>query len=200
MSEHPGKVVALRDAALLRRPSLEVLLGGLTEDPVFAPAPVPADVLEELHTLMGLGPGLADCSPARVLFAVSEAAKARLVRHLAPTDRDACSLASACAIVGYDREFAEQLIEFMPSRRASGSSFDRPGAAAAAAVRNGVLQGAYLVVAARSLGLEVAFVRNFDRTGVAAEFFRALPVAPIFVARLGYLQAPVFAGHSPKAV
>jgi hypothetical protein len=156
------------------------------EDPAFASRPVEPDTLEELHTLMGLGPAQADCSPARVLFTISEAAKQRLARHLAPADRNAATLAPACAIVGYDRAFAEQLIEFMPGRRPHGSCFDQPGATAAAAVRNGVLQGAYLTVAARALGLEAAFARNFDRTGVAAEFFRGLGVTPIFVARLGY--------------
>jgi 3-hydroxypropanoate dehydrogenase len=135
---------------------------------------------------MGLGPALADASPARVLFLSSEAAKARLAKNLAPADREAAALAPACAIVAYDRIFAEQLLEFMPGRRDRDSCFDRPGAAAAAAVRNGVLQGAYLAVAARSLGLEAAFVRNFDRTGVAADFFRGGGVTPIFVARLGY--------------
>ena len=182
-----GELVLLPDGELIRRPSLAGLLKGLAEDPSFAPRTIAADTLEELHTLMGLGPAQADCSPARVLFAISEAAKAQLARHLAPADRDAARLAPACAIIGYDRDFAEQLIEFMPSRRSGGSCFDRPGATAAAAVRNGVLQGAYLAVAARAVGLEAAFVRNFDRTGVAAEFFPRLAVTPIYVARLGYL-------------
>ncbi len=169
--------------------AVDGLLRGLEETASFAPRAVAADTLEELHTLMGLGPALSDASPARVLFLVSEGAKARLARALAPADRAAAQLAPACAIIAYDRAFAEQLIDFMPGRRDAGSCFDHPGVTAAAARRNGVLQGAYLAVAARALGLEVAFVRNFDRTGVAAEFFRGAGLAPIFVARLGYRLA-----------
>ena len=185
MRGQAGELVLLPDGELVKRPSLESLLSGLAEAPSFASRPVPADALEEVHTLMGLGPGLADCSPTRMLFLTSEAAKARLARSLAPSDRDAALLAPACAIVAYDRQFAEQLIEFMPSRRGASSCFDRPGATAAAAVRNSVLQAAYLTVAARSVGLEVGFMRNFDRTGLAAEFFRGAFTA-IYVARLGY--------------
>jgi len=189
MGEHVGELALLPGGELVKRPSLEGLLSGLREAPSFAPRGVGLDVLEELHALMGLGPALADASPARVLFLSSETAKARLAKSLAPADREGARLAPACAIVGYDRVFAEQLIEFMPGRRAQGSCFDRPGAAAAASVRNGVLQGAYLAVAARSLGLDVDFVRSFDRTGVAADFFRGGGVTPIFVARLGYPEA-----------
>jgi 3-hydroxypropanoate dehydrogenase len=167
-------------------PTLERLLSGLAEPASFAPRTVSLDTLEELHTLMALGPAMAEASPARVLFLSSEAAKARLAASLAPADRDPARLAPACAILAYDRAFAEQLIDFLPGRRPQGSCFDRPGAAAAAARRNGMLQGAYLAVAARALGLEAAFVRNFDRAGVAADFFRGQDAAPLFVARLGY--------------
>jgi 3-hydroxypropanoate dehydrogenase len=173
-------------------------LGGLlrpaaAEGRGFAGRAVTRDTLEELHALMALGPGMAEASPTRVLFLASEAAKARLAANLAPAERAAAADAPACAVVGYDRDFAEQLVEFMPGgpRLGGASCFDRPGAAAETARRNGVLQGAYLAVAARSLGLEAAFVTRFDRTGVAAEFFRGGAITPIFVARLGYPLHPL---------
>ncbi|MBV8085279.1 MAG: hypothetical protein JO247_10750, partial [Chloroflexi bacterium] len=166
--------------------TLDSLLASLIEAPDFAPRDIELETLEELHSLLALGPSLADASPARVLFLASETAKARLARHLAPSDRDAARLAPACVILAYDRDFAHQLIEFLPRRPRTGSFFERPAAIAQAAQRNGVLHGAYLAVATRALGLEVAFVRNFDRTGVAGEFLRGGALTPIFVGRLGY--------------
>ena len=184
-----GELVAFPAA---RRPALTLdrLLTGAEAGPEargFAARPIGRDVLEELHALMALGPGQADASPTRVLFLSSPAAKARLAAHLAPAERAAAEAAPACAVVGYDREFAEHLVEFAGGGGLPGGScFDRPQTVREAARRNGVLQGAYLAVAARALGLEAAFVARFDRTGVATEFFRGAPISPLFVARLGY--------------
>jgi 3-hydroxypropanoate dehydrogenase len=166
---------------------LEGLLTGPAEAPSLGPQPVARETLEELHALMALGPGMAEASPTRLLFLASEAAKARLAANLAPAERAAARRAAACAVVGYDRDFAEQLVGFLPGGGAA--CFERPGAAAETARRNGMLQGAYLAVAARALGLEAAFVGSFDRTGVAAAFFAGSAIAPIFVARLGYPAA-----------
>jgi nitroreductase len=166
--------------------TLDRLLTSLDEAPAFAPRPVELDVLEELYALLALGPSLADASPARVLFLSSDTAKDRLARHLAPAEREAARLAPACVILAYDRDFAVQLIEFLPRRPRPSAFFDNPAAVAAAAHRNGVLHGAYLAVAARAVGLEVAFVRNFDRKGLAGEFFRGPALTPLFVCRAGY--------------
>jgi nitroreductase len=121
-----------------------------------------------------------------VLFITSPAAKTRLAPRLPAGARDAAVTAPACAVVGYDVHFAEQLIAFVGDGPAGGSCFDRPGTLRAAAMRNSVLQGAYLALSARALGLEVAFVNGFDGPGLAGEFFRDADMEVIFVAALGY--------------
>jgi len=161
----PGHPWALSLQALLRP----------AEARSFAPRAVSREVLAELHALMALSPGLAEASPVRVLFLASEAAKARLVPWLSPAERAAAQGAPACAVIGYDAAFAEQLAAFVDE-----------GAGPGTALKNGLLQGAYLAVAARALGLEAAFVASFDRRGVAGEFFPRSAVTPTFVARLGY--------------
>ncbi len=154
--------------------------------PVWSDAPIPRDVLEQLHALMSLGPTMVDASPTRVLFLNSASAKARLAPQLPERIRDEALAAPACAVVGYDVDFAEQLVEFLPRATAVRSCFDDPEVVRQTAARNGALQGAYLIVAARSLGLEVAAFPEFDEAGVSFEFFRAPRVRANFLCSLGY--------------
>ncbi|THD81989.1 MAG: nitroreductase family protein [Phenylobacterium sp.] len=169
---------------------LERLLRPSAEGRGFSGRAVSLETLEELHALMAVGPGMTGASPTRVLFVTSPSAKARLARRLAPRTRDAAVLAPACAVVGYDRQFAEQLIAFVGDGVGGESCFDRPGTLKATAMRNSVLQGAYLALSARALGLDAAFLHGFDGVAVAAEFFRDPGVSAIFVAALGYPLEP----------
>jgi nitroreductase len=166
--------------------SLDRLLRPLAQGREFADRAIPREVLDELHALMAVSPGATGASPTRVLFVTSPAAKARLARHLPPRARDMAVLAPACAVVAYDRDFAEQLIAFVGDGAAGEPCLERPGVLRATAMRNSVLQGAYLALSARALGLEAAFVRGFDGTALAAEFFRTPGLSAIFLAALGY--------------
>ncbi|WP_372782391.1 nitroreductase family protein [Phenylobacterium sp.] len=167
-------------------PALERLLRSSADAPRFSEGAVSLEVLEELHALMAVGPGMSGASPTQVLFIATPAARARLAQRLAPRARTAAVVAPVCAVVGYDRQFAEQLIAFVGDGVAGVSCFDRPGALRAAAMRNSVLQGAYLTLSARALGLEVQFLHGFDGAAVAGEFFQDPSVTAIFVAALGY--------------
>lgn len=185
-----GELVEFGARAAHGVPPLERLLRPSAEGRGFSARPVPLATLEELHALMAVSPGMTGASPTRVLFVTSPAAKARLARHLAPRGRDAAVLAPACAVVGYNHEFAEQLIAFVGDGVAGASCFDRPETLKAAAMRNGVLQGAYLALSARALGLEANFLHGFDGAGMAREFFGEASVSATFVAALGYPMAP----------
>jgi 3-hydroxypropanoate dehydrogenase len=153
----------------------------------WAPTPISRDTLEQLHALMSVGPSMVDASPTQVLFLASERAKDRLAPHLGAAVRHEALAAPACAVVGYDVDFAEQLVEFLPHVAGAPSCFDRPEVVRQTAVRNGTLQGAYLIVAARALGLEAAAVDDFRADGVSAEFFRGSRIRAIFLGALGYL-------------
>jgi 3-hydroxypropanoate dehydrogenase len=158
--------------------------------PVWSDAPVLRDILEQLHALMSLGPTMVDASPTRVLFLSSGMAKARLAPLLPDRTRAEVLAAPVCAVVGYDVDFAEQLVEFLPRATADRSCFDNPEVVRQTAARNGALQGAYLIVAARSLGLEAAAFPEFDEAGVSFEFFRAPRVRANFLCSLGYADEP----------
>ncbi|THD81677.1 MAG: malonic semialdehyde reductase [Phenylobacterium sp.] len=171
------------------RRSLGKVLHAAPSHPVWSDTPIPRDVLEQLHALMSLGPTMVDASPTRVLFLNSGSAKARLAPLVPDRARDEVLAAPACAVVGYDVDFAEQLVEFLPRTTAVRSCFEDPEIVRQTAARNGALQGAYLIVAARSLGLEAAAVPEFDEAGVSFEFFRGPRIRANFLCSLGYPAA-----------
>ena len=174
------------------RRALGKVLHSAPAHPAWSHDPILRDTLEQLHALMGLGPTMIDASPTRVLFLTSSAAKARLSPHLPDRTRGEVLAAPACAIVGYDVDFAEQLVEFLPRAPAVRSCFDDPEVVRLTATRNGALQGAYLIVAARSLGLGSRGLSGvLMRTGVPFEFLpcAARPSRPSF-AVLGIAPAP----------
>jgi 3-hydroxypropanoate dehydrogenase len=154
--------------------------------PRWAETPIPRDTLEQLHALLSVGPSMVDASPTQVLFLTSRDAKARLARHLGRGVGAGTLAAPAFAIVGYDVDFAEQLVDFLPHVAGAPSCFDRPEIVRQTAIRNGTLQGAYLIVAARTLGLEASPLADFSPQDVSSEFFRGGRVQATFVCGLGF--------------
>jgi nitroreductase len=148
--------------------------------------PVPPELLEELYALVSLGPTSANCSPARLLFAASEEAKARLLPLVSLGNREKVRESPVCAIVGYDLAFAEQLVRLFPPAPGAADWFRRPDVAHETAFRNGTLQGAYLILAARALGLDAGPMSGFDAAAVTAEFFPGGRVEANFLCNLGY--------------
>ncbi len=186
-----GKVVAFEGGSTPSGiPSLERLLRPAGEGRNFTARPIGQDLLEELHALMAVSPGMTDASPTRLLFLLSPGAKARLARHLPASGRDAAALAPACALIGYDHDFAEQLMAFVGDGVGGESCFDAPRRLRAAAYRNRVLQGAYLTLSARVLGLDTTFFHGFDPRAVAGDFFPRANVTAIFAAALGFRSGP----------
>ncbi|MBS0360334.1 MAG: nitroreductase family protein [Proteobacteria bacterium] len=181
-----GSVAHLEVAsAALGRAGLNRMLHATRRRAAWAPGPIPRARLDELHTLMSLGPAMVDASPTQLLFLTSDKAKARLTTFLPEAAKTQAALAPACALIGYDVDFAEQLAEFLPCAP-TGTSVDPSAAARQTAIRNGALQGAYLIVAARALGLEATVIPDFDTAGASFEFFRRMRVRATFLCALGY--------------
>ncbi|HEX2560559.1 nitroreductase family protein [Phenylobacterium sp.] len=153
----------------------------------FSARPVPRATLDELFALVSLGPSGAEGSAARYVFIVSPAARARLSRLLPEAARGSVEAAPACALVGYDDGFAELLMGRSapaPHWRQSRLQLVRETAA-----RNRALQGAWLIIAARTLGLEAAPLAEFDGAAVTKEFLGDVATAQ-FLCVLGYPEAP----------
>lgn len=150
--------------------------------------PVSDDLLHQLYDLMKWGPTSANCSPARILFLRTPEAKQRLGAALSQGNLDKTMQAPVTAIIAHDLKFYEKLPELFPHNPGAREWFtSSPNFAQTTAFRNGTLQGAYFIVAARSLGLDCGPMSGFDNAKVDAEFFPDPPREPDSVA-----QAPWF--------
>ena len=156
------------------------------------PRPVPEALLREVYDLARLGPTSANVSPGRFVFLTTPDAKARIAPYLSKANRDKSLSAPVITIIAYDLDFAEKMPALFPHNPAARHWFANPEVAAVTAIRNGTLQGAYLMLAARSLGLDCGPVSGFDQAGVDAEFFPDGRTVTNFVCNLGYAEAAEF--------
>jgi 3-hydroxypropanoate dehydrogenase len=149
--------------------------------------PVSDETLHQLYDLMKWGPTSANCSPARILFLRSQEAKERLRPALSKANTDKTMLAPVTAIIAYDLTFYEMLPKLFPKDQTARSWFaGKEPVIQATAFRNGTLQGAYLMFAARAVGLDCGPMSGFDIAKVDAEFFPGQPVKTNFLCNLGY--------------
>jgi 3-hydroxypropanoate dehydrogenase len=159
---------------------------------------LPDALLHELVDLAELGPTSANSSPARFLFVKSREAKERLKPHLSEGNRDKTMAAPVCAIIGYDLEFYEHLPKLFPHTDARSWFAGNEAKILDTAFRNGTLQGAYLIISARALGLDCGPMSGFDQKGVDREFFSGTKVKSNFLCNLGYGDASVLFPRSPR--
>lgn len=148
--------------------------------------PVSPAILMAIYDLMRWGPTSANCSPARIVFVVSRAAKERLKPHLGPGNVNKTMAAPATAIMAYDLDFAERLPFLFPNAPDAKDWFRNPAHAERTAFRNGSLQGGYFIVAARALGLDCGPMSEFDNEGVNREFFPEGRIKSNFLCSLGH--------------
>lgn len=136
--------------------------------------PVSDETLGELYNLMKWGPTSANSTPARFVLLRTKAAKERLRPALAPGNVEKTMSAPVTVIVAYDLRFYDKLPRLAPQNPAFRGLFaNNPELAEATAKRNGTLQGGYLILAARALGLDCGPMSGFDNAKVDEEFFGA---------------------------
>ena len=160
---------------------------------------VPDALLREVVDLMKAGPTSANCQPTRVVFLKSDVAKQRIAPFLSDANRKKSMEAPVCAIVGYDTQFYEHLARLFPHNQTARTwSEGKPEVIQATVMRNGSLQGAYLMLAARALGLDCGPMSGFDNAGVDKEFFPDGRVKSNFVCNLGYGDPAGLFERSPR--
>ena len=166
--------------------ALDTIFRGARSQNKWLDKPVSPALLMAVYDLMRFGPTSANCSPARIVFVVSPEAKARLKPLLAPTNIEKTMTAPAVAIVGYDLDFPEHLPRLFPHNPGANDWFNDPAHRQTTAFRNGSLQGGYLIIAARALGLDCGPMSGFSNEGVDREFFAGTNVKSNFICALGY--------------
>jgi len=157
---------------------------------------VPDSVLRDLVDLVRWAPTSVNMSPMRLVFVTSREAKAKLAPLVMDSNRDKTLAAPVTAIVGYDLMFYEHLPKLFPAYDAKSWFTGNADFAATSAIRNGTLQGGYLILAARALGLDCGPMSGFDNAGVDAAFFAGSDVKSNFLLNLGYGDS---AGVHPRA-
>lgn len=147
---------------------------------------IPDDVLRQLYDLTKMGPTSANCCPARFVFVCSKEAKEKLKPALSSGNIDKTMTASCTVILAYDSEFYEQLPMLFPHADARSWFTSSPEAAYETAFRNSSLQGAYLISAARALGIDSGAMSGFNPDLVNQTFFADSTWKVNFLINLGY--------------
>ena len=175
--------------------------------------PIPDEVLRQLYEMMRWAPTSANASPARFIFLRSLEAKQRLVPALAPMNVEKVITAPVTVIVAYDLKFYEKMGTLFPHNPRMGDLFARsPELVEITAKRNSSLQGAYMMLAARALGLDCGPLSGFDNAkadeeffaagqpcdGCDQEFFPAGHVKSNFLCNLGYGDASKLPPRNPR--
>jgi len=160
--------------------------------------PVSPALLMAVYDLMRWGPTSANISPARIVFVASKEAKERLKPHLSEANRAKTMTAPVTAIVGYDLDFARHVPKLFPHAPGAKDWFKDPKFAEVAAFRNGSLQGAYFMIAARALGLDCGPMSGFDNAGIDREFFAGTQIKSNFICALGHGDPAGLFPRSPR--
>jgi 3-hydroxypropanoate dehydrogenase len=161
--------------------------------------PISDDTLQELYELLKQGPTSANCSPGRFLFLRTKEAKERLAPALSSGNLAKTMAAPVTVIVAYDPKFYERLPYLFPHNPDATSWFtSNESLAATTAFRNGTLQGAYLMLAARALGLDTGGMSGFDNAKVDAEFLADRGWRSNFLVNLGKGDPSGVFNRSPR--
>lgn len=161
--------------------------------------PVTDDDLRAIFDAMKFGPTTANSWPARFVFLRSRESREKLAPHLSEGNRKKTLRAPMCAIVAYDLEFYERLDRLFPHDPTARSWFaGKDEHVRVTALRNGSLQGAYFIVAARSLGFDCGPMSGFDNDGVDAAFFAGSGWRSNFLCNLGHGDASKLFPRNPR--
>ncbi len=149
--------------------------------------PVADDTVRALYDLMKWGPTSANASPARFVWVRSTEGRALLASLAMEANRPKILAAPLTVIVGHDLDFPHTMPKLFPARgEMMRGYFLQPGVADVTAMRNGSLQGAYLIVAARALGLDCGPMSGFDNAGVDRAFFDGTRIQSNFICSIGH--------------
>lgn len=165
----------------------------------WADKPITDVQIQAIYDLMKWGPTSANCSPARFVWAKSPQAKDKLAACVSAGNTDKVLTASATVIIAHDLEFYDRIPELFPHNPGAKDWFSgSEDVALATAFRNATLQGAYLMIAARALGLDCGPMSGFDNAAVDDAFFKGTSMRSNFICAIGYGTQENLFGRSPR--
>jgi 3-hydroxypropanoate dehydrogenase len=156
------------------------------------------ETLRRLFDIVKMGPTSANCSPARYVFVKSPEAKERLKAHLSGGNLEKTMSAPVTVIIANDMEFYEHLPKLFPHTDAKSWFTSNDDLIRETAFRNATLQGGYMIIAARALGLDCGPMSGFDQAGVDEEFFKGTTYKSNFLLNLGHGDPSALFPRSPR--
>jgi 3-hydroxypropanoate dehydrogenase len=188
----------LSDPSILDDKALDQLFREARTQNRWQDRPVPDSKLEEIYNLLKFAPTSANSSPARFVFVRTAEGKARLKAALSPGNVEKTMTAPVTVIVAHDIEFYEKLPFLFPHADARSWFAGNAAFAEQSAFRNGTLQGAYLMLAARAVGLDVGAMSGFDNAKLDELFFAGTTWRSNFLVNLGYGDPAGLFPRSPR--
>ena len=160
---------------------------------------VDVEQLKAIYELTKMGPTSANQQPARLIWCHSQEAKDRLAEHASDANKEKVKTAPVCVIIGYDIDFHEELPWLFPHTDAKSWFEGDEDGRKTSAKRNSALQGAYLIIAARALGLDCGPMSGVDLDAVTQEFFGEDPkVKADWICSIGYGDKESLFDRSPR--
>lgn len=164
----------------------------------YKPEAVSDETLRQLYELVKWGPTAANSTPARLIFVRSAAGKDKLLGCVSPGNVNKVREAPVTVIVGIDLDFHEQLPKLFPHTDARSWFVNDAAKRTESAMRNSSLQGGYLIMAARALGLDCGPMSGFDAAKVDAAFWAGSAVKTNFLCALGHGDASKVFHRNPR--
>lgn len=187
-----ARLPALDDAAI------DLILNDARSHYAWQDKPVPAELLHRIYEITAQGPTSMNTCPARFVFVTSEAGKDRLAGSLKPKNVEKMRTAPVTVIVAHDLEFWTHLPKLFPHEDRRPMFEGKAAHIETTAFRNGTLQGAYFMIAARALGLDVGAMSGFSNEVVDEEFFAGTSLRSNFLINLGYADERALFGKLPR--
>lgn len=178
--------------------SLDQMFHGARSRNWWSDRPVSEALLRRLYDLVALGPTTANTQPARFVFLTSEAAKQRLAPALSEGNRAKTMKAPAVAIIAYDTRFFELMAEVFPHKPEARAWFEGDKQLDRTSLRNSSIEGGYLILAARALGLDCGPMSGFKEDVVNAEFFPDGRWRVNFICNLGFAEGDTIPPRLPR--
>ena len=178
--------------------SIDVILRNSRSHYAWKDTPVPKATLETLYEITAAGPTSMNCCPSRYIFVTSDEGKQRLAKSLKDKNVNKMMDAPVTAIIAYDLDFWEHLPFLFPHEDRRPFFKGKTEYIESTAFRNSTLQGAYFMIAARALGLDVGAMSGFSNEIVDTEFFSGTSLRSNFLCNLGYADETALFQKLPR--
>ncbi|WP_298983994.1 malonic semialdehyde reductase [uncultured Roseibium sp.] len=198
-AEAQATIRELRDRIeTLDNDSIDLILRTARSHYAWQDKPVPRELLEIIYDITAAGPTSMNSCPARFFFVETAEAKQRLAKSLKDKNIDKMMSAPACVIIAHDVDFWKELPYLFPHEDRRPHFMDKPEHSEVTAFRNGTLQGAYFMIAARAVGLDVGAMSGFSNAIVDEEFFSGTSLKSNFLCNLGYADETALFQKLPR--